>query len=193
MLLAQRRSGESEPGVEPRCFFIDGVGQYRPDAGLLGHQRRAADCILQQAEADAPPLIVLRYRQPRQDHHRQRVPPHPLADALRRFQRFDLAHGQAEVARHAAIVLGNDEGLGRAAALRLTRVAQEPVVERGLAAVEAFQPMLFGQRLRRAQRHFSSQGALRANRSAKPALGCSGRSSRSMKAWYRLPETANRR
>ena len=105
----------------------------------------------------------------------------------------DLPDGQTEVARHASIILGNDEGLGRATALRLTGVAQEPVVQRRLAAIKTFQPMLRGQRLRCAQRHFVSQGALRANRSRKPSLACSGRSSRSIRAWYWLPETMNNR
>ena len=77
--------------------------------------------------------------------------------------------------------------------LRLAGVAQQPVVQRRLAAIKTFQPMLRGQRLRCAQRHFVSQGALRANRSRKPSLVRSGRSSRSIRAWYWLPETMNNR
>ncbi|MCM8627643.1 hypothetical protein [Accumulibacter sp.] len=62
-----------------------------------------------------------------------------------------------------------------------------------LAVVEAFQPVLRGKGLRCPQRHFASQGALRANKSRKPSLAWSGRSSRSIRAWYWLPETMNRR
>src|SRR6218665_2159107 len=45
------------PGEEARCFFIDGMGQHSPDTGLLGNQHRAANRVLQQAKADALPLI----------------------------------------------------------------------------------------------------------------------------------------
>jgi enoyl-CoA hydratase/carnithine racemase len=42
--------------------------------------------------------------------------------------------------------------------------------------------VLRGQGRRCKQRHFSSQGALRENRSRNPSLACSGRSSRSIRA-----------
>src|SRR3546814_431559 len=128
---------------------------------------RAANRIPQQARTYASPLILQRHRQSCQNHHWQRILPHPLAHAIPCIQRIDLTDGQAEVARHAVIALGNDEGLGRAAALRLAGVAHEPVVQRRLAALKAIQPMLCGQGLRGAQRHLASQGAWRVNKSAK--------------------------
>jgi hypothetical protein len=64
-----------------------------------------------------------------------------LAHTFRCFQRIDLTHGQAEVARYALIVLGNDKGPGRATGLRLASVAQKPVVQRGLSTVETVQPV----------------------------------------------------
>jgi hypothetical protein len=47
LLLAQRRCNEPEPGVAPRRFFIDGMGQHGANTSLLGYQHRAAKRILQ--------------------------------------------------------------------------------------------------------------------------------------------------
>ena len=157
------------------------MGQHCPDTSLFGNQDRSANSILQKAKADALPLILFRDRESRQDHHRHRVLPHPLTDPLRRFQRIDLANRQTKVASD-AVLLRDDESLGRAAALCLPGMAQEPVVQRWPATVKTIQPVARGQRFRCAYGHFASQGALRANRSRIPSLTCSGRSSRSMKA-----------
>lgn len=109
--------------MESRRFFINGVSQHRPDARLLGNQHRAPDGILQQTEANAAPLALLRHGQPCQDHYRNRTLTYPFADAIWRFQRVDLADGQTEIARHTTVILGNDEGLGRSTALSLPSVA----------------------------------------------------------------------
>ena len=114
---------------------------------MFGNQDRSANSILQKAKADALPLILYRDRESRQDHHRHWVLPHPLTDPLRRFERIDLANRQTKITSY-SVLLRNDESLGRAAALCLPGMAQEPVVQRWPATVKTIQPVTRGQRLR---------------------------------------------
>jgi len=51
-------------------------------------------------------------------------PPHALTDALWGLQRVDLAHGEAEVAGDAILLVGDDECSGRATGLRLAGMVQ---------------------------------------------------------------------
>ena len=189
------RNGEAlKPNLPQklRRFVVDGVGQHRPDASLLCNQHHAADGILQETKSDATPLILLRHCQSCQDHDRHRVLPHPFANALGCIQGIDLADGQAEIACY-AVAVSDYKGLGRSTALGLPSVPQQPVIQGWFAAVKSFEPMLQSQRFWAAQAHGFSQGALRENRSRRPSLGCSGRSSRSIKARYWVPWTMNRR
>jgi hypothetical protein len=59
----------------------------------------------------------------------------------------DLAHGEAVVAGTTVLLVGNNEHSGRATGLRVPGVVQEPVIECGLTAGKAFQPVLNGQQL----------------------------------------------
>ena len=68
--------------------------------------------------------------------------------------------------------------------LRLMRMTQQPVGERRLAAIERLNPMRCSERLRSQQAHFPAQTGRRDNRSVKPGLSDSGRSSMSRIAWY---------
>jgi hypothetical protein len=178
--------------VEPRRIFVDGVAQHRADTGLLGNQQCAADGILQQSDADPSALILQADGQTGKDHDGDRILSQALANALRRIERIDLADGQAEITSD-AVVFADDEGLGRAAALRLSGMAHQPVIECRFAAIEAFEPVLCPERLCAAQAHALSQGAFRENRSRSPSFACSGCSSKSIRAWYWLPETMNKR
>jgi len=193
LLLAQRRCGESEPGVEACCVFVDGMGQDRPNAGLLGDHQRPTDRVLQHPDTKATSMVLPCHGEPGQDDHGQRKSPHALTDALWGLHRVDLAHGEAEIAGDAVLLVGDDERSGRATGLRLASVVLQPVIQCGPAAVKAFQLVLDGQRLRRPPGHWASQGGCLANRSRRPSLACSGRSSRSIRALAWEPETMNRR
>lgn len=114
--------------------------------------------------------------QPGKDHDGDRILPHALAIALwriERIERIDLADGQAEITGD-VVVLADNRGFGRAAGLRLSGMAQQPVIERRFAAIEAFEPMLWPKGFRATQAHALSQGALREKRSRSPSLACSG-------------------
>ena len=54
---AARASYETEPGVEARRCFVDGVCEHRADAGLFGDQQGASDGVPEQAGADGAALI----------------------------------------------------------------------------------------------------------------------------------------
>ncbi len=123
------------------------MGQHSPDASLFGNQDCSANSILEEAISDALSLVFCRDRESRQDHHRHRVLPHPLTDPLRRFERIDLANRQTKIISY-SVLLRNDESLGRAAALCLPGMAQEPVVQRWPATVKTIQPVTRRQRLR---------------------------------------------
>ena len=88
-------------------------------------------------------MILRADRQPRQNDSRQGVLAHPFANAFRRIQGIDLTDSQAEVASD-SIIIGHNKGLGRPAGLCLTRVAQQPLVERRFAAIKVFKLMARG-------------------------------------------------
>lgn len=174
---------ETEAPIEGIGLGVDRMRQQRSNAGVLGHGDRSSDGVLQEAEAETAPLVAPVDCQPRQDDQRDRVLPHPAADPLRRFERVDLADGEAEVPGHAIVVTG-DEGARRPAPLGLASVSQQPVRERRFAAVEPVDSVMNSKRLRRRQAHLSAQTGRRENRSANPGLSDSGRSSISRIAWY---------
>jgi len=98
LLLSQWRGDEAKTVAEARAIIVDGMRQHRPNAGLVRNQHRATNRILQQADADAASVVLRGGRQSRQNHHRYGILPHPFADSLGRFQRINLANGQAEIA-----------------------------------------------------------------------------------------------
>jgi hypothetical protein len=124
-----------------------------PNSGLLGDHHRPTDRVLKHPDTDATSMIFPCHGEPGQDDHGQRKSPHTLTDALWGLHRVDLAHGEAEIAGDAVLLVGDDERSGRATGLRLASVVLQPVIERGLTAVKAFQPVLHGQRLRRPPCH----------------------------------------
>jgi transcription elongation factor GreB len=46
--LSQRRSRITKSGIETSSLFIDWMRQHRSNAGLLGHQKRTPDSVLQE-------------------------------------------------------------------------------------------------------------------------------------------------
>lgn len=96
--LSQRRRDKTKTGIEARGILIDWMGEHRSDACLLGNDKGSTDGISQEFHSDAASLTHYRYRQARQDDHRNRVLPHPFANALGRIKGIHLTGGQAEVA-----------------------------------------------------------------------------------------------
>lgn len=174
---------KAETPVERVCLGVEGVGQHCADACVLGNGDGAPDGILQQAEAQSPLLVVEINGQPCKDDQRDRVLTHPATNPLRSLECVDLADGQAVVACN-TLTITRHEGSCRPAALGLARVAQQPFRERRFSTAELFQSMTCIQRLRCRQTHFVAQTGRRENRSAKPGLSDSGRSSISNSAWY---------
>jgi len=193
LLRAQWRRDEAKVCVKASRVFVQRMGEDRSNAGLFRDQQRAANRVLQHANSDAKPLVICGDGKPGQDDNMQRETPYALMQSLWRFSCVDLAHCEAEVPGDAILVVGNNKRFGRAAGLSLPGMVHQPVVQDGLAAIKAIEPVLSGQRLRRPPGHGASQGARRAKRSCSPSLACSGLSSRSIRASAWEPETMNRR
>jgi len=193
LLLAQRRRDEPEPGVEARCVFVDGVDEHRHELRLV---RRSPACGGPRPGASrrrfrAPGIPAIRPAWPR--IHDRHGTSHPPADALGRVQRVDLAHGQAEVARHAIIILVQRRSWPSRCPGPAARGARASRSEPA-CAVEAFQPMLRGQGRRWPQTSLSRPKApWRANRLRQALIRLLGALQQVHQGWYWLPETMNRR
>ena len=117
--------------------------QHRSNSRLFRDQECTPDGILQESESNPSSMVLRTDRQPRQNDNRQWILAHAFANALRYFQSIDLTDSKAEVASN-PVVIGHNKGPGRPTGLRLTRVAQQPFIERGLAAIKFFQLMADG-------------------------------------------------
>lgn len=109
----QRRSDETEPGVEPRSLLVDRMSQHRSDSGLLGNKKRAANRILKHAKANAFPLILDGNSQTSQDNDRDRVTAPSLSEEMRSGASSvsTCPTVRLEVA-HYVIIVCNDKCLG---------------------------------------------------------------------------------
>jgi len=147
LLQAQWRRDEAEAGVKASRVFVQRMGEDRSYAGLLSDQQRPPDRVLQHADTDAKPLVIGGDGKPGQDDHRQREATHALTQALWCFRSVDLAHGEAEIAGDAIVLVGDDKRSGRVAGLGLPGMVYQSVVQGGLTAIKALKPELNVQRL----------------------------------------------
>ncbi len=115
-MFLQRGGDKTETEVKARCRFIDWMGEDGPDSGLIGNQQSSPNRVLQHAATDTSPLHGAIHGQPGQNDNRNRITPHPFANALGYGQRIDLADGQAEIAarieREAVTAIDSDSKTG---------------------------------------------------------------------------------
>jgi hypothetical protein len=119
---------------------------------MFGDGNGAGDRVLQQAEAQASPLIIQIHCKPGQNDQWNRVLAHAFAYALRRLQGVDLPHGQAEITGY-PFAITRHKGSRRATALRLDCMTLQPERERSIAAIKILQAVRCAERLGRRQTH----------------------------------------
>lgn len=145
-------------------------------SGLL----RAYQRISQQRCAEAGLMVVLMDREAPQDHDGYGVGP-VAPQGTRRLGMSDGSRRQAVVADNGP-VLADYVGTRRAASLIGRGSALQPIVKRGLSALERIKDMMTGQSLRRRYHFGISQGALAFSSLRRRSVGAGGLSSIARKA-----------
>lgn len=168
--------------IKPCGIFVECVDEKGSHPGILRYSHDAIHGILQQRYAQMASLSPAIDREPSENHDGYRVR-HVATHATRCELVRNGARGQGAITTDQAVLIADYKGAARRARLVGQCPALEPVVERGLAAVEFIETMRSRQRLRRAELQaqafagFLPQGAFTAMRRSSPGLRVGGASS----------------